>query len=70
MDAARSNVLLLYSDMYVFLLHFLEPQQFISAAGALIVEEAGGIVTDADGRALSLDRKCSVVARNAVVRPL
>ncbi|MBR4938689.1 MAG: hypothetical protein IKZ22_07435, partial [Kiritimatiellae bacterium] len=40
------------------------------AAGALIVEEAGGIVTDADGRALSLDRKCSVVARNAVVRPL
>ena len=40
------------------------------AAGSLIVEEAGGIVTDADGRALSLDRKCSVVARNAVVRPL
>ena len=40
------------------------------AAGALIVEEAGGIVTDADGRALSLDRKCSIVARNAVMRPL
>ena len=40
------------------------------AAGALIVEEAGGIVTDADGRALSLDRKCSIVARNAVVHPL
>lgn len=40
------------------------------AAGALIVEEAGGIVTDADGRTLSLGRKCSVVARNAVVQPL
>ncbi len=40
------------------------------AAGALIVEEAGGIVTDVDGHALSLERKCSVVARNAVVQPL
>ena len=40
------------------------------AAGALIVEEAGGIVTDADGRTLPLGRKCSVVARNAVVQPL
>lgn len=40
------------------------------AAGALIVEEADGIVTDADGRTLSLERKCSVVARNAVVQPL
>ena len=56
--------------MYVFLLHFLEPQLFIYAAGALIVEEACGVVTDADGRALSLEHKCSVVDRNAVVRPL
>ena len=40
------------------------------AAGALIVEEAGGIVTDIDGNALAYDRKCSVVARNRVVQPL
>lgn len=40
------------------------------AAGALIVEEAGGIVTDAEGRALSLERPCALVARNAVARPL
>lgn len=40
------------------------------AAGALIVEEAGGIVTDADGYALPLDRPCSLIARNALARPL
>ena len=40
------------------------------AAGALIVTEAGGIVTDADGRELSLEHKCSVVARNAVAQPI
>ncbi len=34
------------------------------AAGALLVEEAGGIVTDADGKPVAYDRKCSVVARN------
>ncbi len=34
------------------------------AAGALIVEEAGGIVTDIDGKPLSLEHKCSVLARN------
>ena len=40
------------------------------AAGMLIVEEAGGIVTDADGNALSLEHKSSVVARNKIVAPL
>ena len=34
------------------------------AAGALIVEEAGGIVSDADGGKLAYDHPCSVVARN------
>lgn len=34
------------------------------AAGSLIVEEAGGIVTDIDGKAISLERRCSIVARN------
>ena len=40
------------------------------AAGALIVEEAGGIVTDIDGNALVYDRKSSILARNKVARPL
>jgi len=34
------------------------------AAGALIVEEAGGLVSDYDGRPLAYDRPCSVLARN------
>ena len=40
------------------------------AAGALIVQEAGGMVSDVDGRELSYERPCSVVARNQVVQPL
>ena len=40
------------------------------AAGALIVEEAGGIVTDIDGNALAYDRKSSVLARNKAARPI
>ena len=34
------------------------------AAGALIVEEAGGLVSDYDGRPLAYDKPCSVLARN------
>ncbi len=34
------------------------------AAGALIVEEAGGIVTDISGNAFSYDGKTSILARN------
>ena len=37
------------------------------AAGALIVEEAGGLVSDVDGNDLAYDHQCSVVARNKVV---
>ena len=37
------------------------------AAGALIVEEAGGLVSDIDGNGLSYGHQCSVVARNKVV---
>lgn len=33
------------------------------AAGALIVEEAGGIVSDFDGNPVTYDRKQTVVAR-------
>ena len=40
------------------------------AAGALIVEEAGGLVSDCDGRALAYDRPCSVLARNKTVQPV
>lgn len=40
----------------------LSPWDF--AAGALIVEEAGGVVTDADGGAVTLDAPHSVVASN------
>ena len=40
------------------------------AAGALIVEEAGGLVSDCDGRPLAYDRPCSVLARNNVTQPL
>ena len=39
------------------------------AAGALIVEEAGGIVTNIDGKALVYDRKSSILVRNKVARP-
>ena len=34
------------------------------AAGSLIVEEAGGIVTTVEGEKLSFDRPCSVMAKN------
>lgn len=34
------------------------------AAGSLIVEEAGGIVTTVEGEAISLDKPCSVLAKN------
>ena len=40
------------------------------AAGALIVEEAGGIASDAAGESLSYGGPCSVVARNKVVQML
>ena len=40
------------------------------AAGALIVEEAGGIVTDTEGNPLSLEHKCSLIARNRKAQPL
>lgn len=34
------------------------------AAGALLVREAGGIVTTVDGGEITLDRPCSILARN------
>ena len=34
------------------------------AAGSLIVEEAGGIVTTLDGDRITFDKPCSVLARN------
>jgi len=34
------------------------------AAGSLIVEEAGGIVSTVEGEQISLDKPCSVMARN------
>lgn len=40
------------------------------AAGGLIVEEAGGIISDFDGNPLVYDHQCSVVARNKVVQVL
>lgn len=38
------------------------------AAGSLIVEEAGGVVTTIDGGALPLDEGCGVLATNAACR--
>lgn len=38
------------------------------AAGALLVAEAGGIVTDMDGNELSFDRQCSILASNGVAK--
>lgn len=35
------------------------------AAGALIVEEAGGIVTTVDGKSITLCEGCSILARNS-----
>ena len=46
---------------------FLSPWDF--AAGALIVTEAGGLVTDCDGRPLVYDRPCSVLAHNQLAIP-
>ena len=40
------------------------------AAGALIVKEAGGLVSDIEGKELAYDRPCSVIARNNVVQVL
>ncbi len=40
------------------------------AAGALIVKEAGGLVSDINDREVAYDRQCSVVARNAVVQTI
>lgn len=42
----------------------LSPWDF--AAGALIVEEAGGVVTDAEGGALPITEPSSLIARNGV----
>ena len=39
-------------------------------AGALIVKEAGGQVSDIEGKELAYDRPCSVIARNNVVQVL
>ena len=36
------------------------------AAGSLIVEEAGGVVTTVEGEAIRFDKPCSVLARNKV----
>ena len=47
---------------------FLSPWDF--AAGALVVTEAGGFVSDCDGRPLVYDRPCSVLARNQLAAPL
>jgi len=54
------------ADLY-FELH-LSPWDH--AAGALIVAEAGGIVSDIDGGELSYERPCSIVARNSKVQPI
>lgn len=43
----------------------LKPWDF--AAGLLLVEEAGGAVTDYDGNPVDLTKKCSVVAHNGRV---
>ncbi len=47
---------------------FLSPWDY--AAGALIVTEAGGLVSDCDGHPLVYDRPCSVLARNRPSIPL
>ncbi len=46
----------------------LSPWDF--AAGSLIVEEAGGVVTDIHGNPVSFSGKTSLIARNNVVQPL
>ncbi len=38
------------------------------AAGALIVEEAGGKVTTVDGKPITLDKSCSVLATNGIAK--
>lgn len=45
----------------IFFEMLLSPWDF--AAGSLIVEEAGGIVTDINGEPLDIRKKCSMVAR-------
>ena len=44
---------------------YFQPLIFcLPAAGALIVEEAGGVVTTVEGGAVTLGQKCSVLATN------
>lgn len=43
----------------------LQPWDY--AAGALILSEAGGVVTQLDGSPLTLDRPCSIVSGNQLV---
>lgn len=38
------------------------------AAGSLIVEEAGGVVTTVEGEQITLDKPCSVLATNEIAR--
>ncbi len=40
------------------------------AAGGLIVEEAGGVITDSDGEKIVYDRLCSIIARNKIAQVL
>lgn len=44
----------------------LQPWDY--AAGSLILEEAGGVITDFEGNKIRFDRPCSVLARNGVTK--
>jgi len=48
----------------VFFEYSLSPWDY--AAGALLIEEAGGKVSAMDGTPLVFDRRCSVWATNAI----
>lgn len=50
-----------------FMQYRLAPWDF--AAGALIIAEAGGTVTQIDGSPLDITRACSVVATNGLIHP-
>ncbi len=46
----------------IFFEYRLSPWDF--AAGSLIIEEAGGVITQFDGSPVTLDKPCSILAGN------
>ena len=58
----RDTLVFIGDDFLEFFELQLSPWDY--AAGALLVREAGGIITTIDGGEITLDKPCSILARN------